>query len=346
MKHGVHPQVAGQPAVPFTRFGGLLPFIKFFNDIGAPTERYLREAKIPVSYMESPNAAVPLNSAYRFAEKAAYAEGVRNLGLIVGQNTSLDDIGPYGHYIQQSNTIYEYLQKGIQLIEKHSNGMKFWLSTDNDELRFNTCVLGNSDYGRAQADMQALIITINTLRKMTDNQWCPRGLNLARMHTEELPAIEALADTRITIDGEFSSFVLPRAMLSKPFRRPSKIPQSANVIEKQLQPPLPIDFLIAMQQIVEMLLLQGISKVELAAEAAGLTVRTLQRRLTEAGVSYTQLVNTTRVDIAACWLEARELSVTTIAAMLGYTDASNFTRAFRRQTGVSPQAYREANTTH
>lgn len=346
LKHHRPINGVGHQEIPFTRISGLLPYIKFFNDIGAPTERYLREAKIPVAYMDSPEAPIPLHSAYRFGEIAAHAEGVRNLGLIVGQNTPLDDLGPYGYFIQQSNTIYEYLQKGIELIEKQSSGIKFWLSTDNGELRFNTYILGNSNYGRSQADMQALIITINTLRKTTGNRWCPRELNLAHMHSEELPATEALADTQITVGGPYSSFILPRTMLSKPFQRPGKNPLSADVLEQQLQSPLPTDFLIAMQQIVEMLLLQGLSKIELAAEAGGLTVRTLQRRLTEAGVSYTQLVNTARVDIAARWLEARELSITAIATMLGYTDASNFTRAFRRQTGVSPQAFRVAQVSH
>lgn len=140
---------------------------------------------------------------------------------------------------------------------------------------------------------------------------------------------------------------MPRSVLGRPFQRPSIDPLSVEDLDQWLHySPLPTDFLIAMQQIVEMLLLQGQSNVKLAAEAAGMTVRTLQRRLTEAGVSYTQLVNTTRVDIAARWLQTGELSITEIATMLGYTDASNFTRAFRRQTGVSPQAFREAHVSH
>ena len=143
-----------------------------------------------------------------------------------------------------------------------------------------------------------------------------------------------------------TTFSMPRSVLGRPFQRPSIDPLSVEDLEQRPHSPLPTDFLIAMQQIVEMLLLQGLSKIELAAEVAGMSVRTLQRRLTEAGVSYSQLVNTTRVDIAARWLQTGELSITEIATMLGYTDASNFTRAFRRQTGVSPQAFREAHVSH
>jgi AraC-like DNA-binding protein len=346
LKRSTHPAVVRQYAIPFTRFSGLIPFINFFNEIGAPKERYLREAKIPAAYRDPPNAPVPLHSAYRFLEKAAHTEGVKNSGLIVGQNTSLDDIGPYGYIIQQSNTIYEYLQKGIQLIESQSSGLKFWLSSHDGELRFNTYASGNSDYGRSQAEMHSLIITVNTLRKMVSEQWTPKELNLSKIHTEKLPEIEALADTQITVEGNHSWFVLPRSMLSMSFQRNDEDSLSSGTIEQYLNSSLPVDFLIAIKHIVEMLLLQGQSKIELAAEAAGMTVRTLQRRLTESGISYTQLVNTARVDIAARWLQAGELTITEIARILGYTDASNFTRAFRRQTGMTPQAFREANIVH
>jgi AraC-like DNA-binding protein len=48
-----------------------------------------------------------------------------------------------------------------------------------------------------------------------------------------------------------------------------------------------------------------------------------------------------RLHRAAEWLENTDKPIGEIAFDLGYTDASNFTRAFRRQTGVSPQVFRD-----
>jgi AraC-like DNA-binding protein len=69
--------------------------------------------------------------------------------------------------------------------------------------------------------------------------------------------------------------------------------------------------------------------------------RTLQRRLTESGHNYSALVTRTRLRIAAEQLAETDMPVSEIAASLGYKDASNFTRAFRSQTGVAPSVYRK-----
>jgi AraC-like DNA-binding protein len=45
---------------------------------------------------------------------------------------------------------------------------------------------------------------------------------------------------------------------------------------------------------------------------------------------------------AMAWLRDAEKPIVEIVLDLGYTDASDFTRAFRRRTGVSPQAVRDA----
>jgi AraC-like DNA-binding protein len=80
--------------------------------------------------------------------------------------------------------------------------------------------------------------------------------------------------------------------------------------------------------------------MEAAAEAAGLSVRTLRRRLGEFGTSYSDVVARTRVTLAERWLAEQDRSITDIASALGYANRSNFARAFRRLNGMSPQAYR------
>jgi AraC-like DNA-binding protein len=71
-----------------------------------------------------------------------------------------------------------------------------------------------------------------------------------------------------------------------------------------------------------------------------MSVRTLQRGLAAAGVSHEVLVAQTRFATAAAVLEQTNAKILDLALDLGYSDHANFTRAFRRWAGCSPQEYR------
>jgi len=77
------------------------------------------------------------------------------------------------------------------------------------------------------------------------------------------------------------------------------------------------------------------------AEALYMSPATLQSRLTQRDTSFHDLLNEIRHDLACSYLCQPVLSVTEIAYMLGFTDLSNFTRAFKRWTGQSPSAFRQ-----
>jgi AraC-like DNA-binding protein len=76
------------------------------------------------------------------------------------------------------------------------------------------------------------------------------------------------------------------------------------------------------------------------APSLGLTVRTLQRRLREEGLSYQDVLDGVRAQTAKDWLANKRRHVGELAGKLGYSDASAFDRAFRRWTGKSPSAWR------
>lgn len=72
----------------------------------------------------------------------------------------------------------------------------------------------------------------------------------------------------------------------------------------------------------------------------GTSVRTLARHLEAEGCTFRSLSNDMRVRRASAMLVETELSVSEIARILGYSDSANFSRAFKRATGLSPQGHR------
>ena len=69
--------------------------------------------------------------------------------------------------------------------------------------------------------------------------------------------------------------------------------------------------------------------------------RTLQRRLLQAGTSFRAELNLVRHELATSYLRDPRLQIVDIALLLGYSEHSAFTRAFREQTGMTPQQVRQ-----
>lgn len=78
------------------------------------------------------------------------------------------------------------------------------------------------------------------------------------------------------------------------------------------------------------------------ARALNMTTRTLHRKLGEHGESFRSLLRAVRKSLVMGYLEDPGLTLTEIAFLLGYSDASSFSRAFRRWFGRSPSEVREA----
>ncbi len=96
------------------------------------------------------------------------------------------------------------------------------------------------------------------------------------------------------------------------------------------------------QHLVAKHLPSGGPGVEAVAEELGMSVRTLSRRLRERGLSYRRMVDDLRRRLTLEYLKDTDLRVSEIAYLVGYSEVSAFTHAFRRWTGLSPSAFRSA----
>ena len=87
----------------------------------------------------------------------------------------------------------------------------------------------------------------------------------------------------------------------------------------------------------------GSGNATLPAVAARLQTspRSLQRQLEGWEVTYSELVDEVRHEIAQSLLAATELDIAEVGAALGYRDPSSFSRAFFRWSRMSPRAYRK-----
>jgi AraC-like DNA-binding protein len=81
-----------------------------------------------------------------------------------------------------------------------------------------------------------------------------------------------------------------------------------------------------------------------AAERFHMSVRSLQRRLTDEDLSWKALLEKTRRTLVERHLALPGTTITQLAFMLGFSDVSAFSRAFKKWYGVSPTQFRASET--
>jgi AraC-like DNA-binding protein len=94
-------------------------------------------------------------------------------------------------------------------------------------------------------------------------------------------------------------------------------------------------------KLVEMLPSGGVTE-RAVAEVLHLSLRSLQRKLAAEGTGFKAILDETRRDLAVQYVQQSRYSVSEISYLLGFSELSNFSRAFKRWTGQSPSAYRAA----
>lgn len=84
----------------------------------------------------------------------------------------------------------------------------------------------------------------------------------------------------------------------------------------------------------------GIPTISFIAKQLGMSARTLQRKLSDNGYTYQQLIDDSRRELAERLLQESNYSLADVAFMTGFTEQSTFTRAFKRWSGQTPRSFR------
>lgn len=314
----------------------LKPVVRFLADAGCPVERYLVRSHIAPELLEYDEAPVPIRSAIAFTEAASRAEGIDHIGLRTARAASLEDFGQLAALFASSRNLHAYLHAACKLVSSIATNARYALSIEGEAARFSHITVGTPD--SYQGHLLTLGVTIDTIRALAGPSWIPDEVTLPSGDVSCLGDVhETFARARLEPDRGCASFTFPARLL---LERPAKIAGVRVSGSAPMRGTLAAGgFGQRARRVVEGLVLGGAPNVCAAAESVGLSVRTLQRRLQEQGMGFSQLVLEARMDWAERWLREDGRPVKDIARALGYSDAANFTRAFRRANGVSPTTY-------
>lgn len=198
-----------------------------------------------------------------------------------------------------------------------------------------------------QADYQGLLLFIKSLRMLGGEDFRPLYANLrSRAKRPALEALQERVGCRVHMGASSNGIAFPLPLLDRTIPTSdrtlyallsSTLSQVRNATAKA---PLPL----AVEGYIRKALPTGICSIKRCAKELDTSIRTLQNRLADQGLTFSDLVEKQRIELAKQLLKTTNYSVDEIADTLGYADQSGFGRAFKRWTGVTPSAFRAAST--
>ncbi|HIK17978.1 MAG TPA: AraC family transcriptional regulator ligand-binding domain-containing protein [Leptolyngbyaceae cyanobacterium M33_DOE_097] len=334
-------------AIPLVRANVVLPVVKFLDQIRAPTEQFLRQSGLSVEALDHPEALIPLYCGFTFLETAARSEGIEHLGVLVSQQVQIADLGLFGKILSQSLTLYDLLHTVSALLTTtYNSGARAWITQQDDRIWFNHQFINHADLNNQQAQYFACLLYLKIIQLVVGTDWHPTDLHFQTSKLHGLEKIEAFFQSRVHFNQPNNAIGFHKSLLHLPLQRQVNdclsFSQQEQVYENvQSSAPAP-DFSGSLRQLIRSQLSSGEPDVALAAAAAGLSIRSFQRQLTEAGLSYSHLVDQVRFELAMAWLKDPSIQIVDIALNLGYTNPANFTRAFKRWAGITPRTFRHS----
>jgi AraC-like DNA-binding protein len=327
---------------PLTRASTLQGYVNWFAGIGAPVEPALRRARLPVSFRERPHAWVSYRQLRSFVGDMAFREGICDRGMPIVEMSKVFNEGLVVPVMAMPD-LHSAILKLIIVGKIQNSGVNFWLEQAGDTAR--VCLqlpLPTSFPAHTISELRTLHLIYQLLRAFAGPAFTlSRVLLTSTRRGLMLDSSAVFGDLPTCTEQRYSALEFPRELLSA--RAACTVaPHNTLLLQtpatRPLAPNSTSDFMAAL---LEPYLVEGYPDIQLAVELMGCSVRTLQRELGKEGKTYSGVVDEIRENAAISMLKAGERDLRNIARILGYSEQSAFTRAFRRWTGITPGRYRD-----
>ena len=309
---------------------------------GVDPEEVLRSANVDRTRNIDPMVRITDSDINAIYEHAVAATNDPYFGLRVAQYILPGMLHALGYALLASDTLEDFCKRAVRYWGLVAQGVEFRLTDDGKELVFEAMATGQGLCFEAQDAWAALVLRL--MRMVWQGDLHPLRVSCLR----PAPATGG-APYRQTFgcpvlfgqDALALYFDLPT--MRQPLAGASReLAQHNDQIAMSYLEKLNRDDIVnrVRAHIVTGLSGGAFSRAEIAA-SVDMSASTLQVRLARAGLSYQQMLDETRHELALGYIEQSRLSITEITFMLGFSDLSNFIRAFKRWTGKSPTEFRE-----
>ncbi|HSV54326.1 MAG TPA: AraC family transcriptional regulator [Burkholderiaceae bacterium] len=310
---------------------------------GVSVEAVLKGSGLEAGQLADPEVRVSHQqkiSIFRNAQRLARQPDV---GLRAGARQRLSDFGVYGYALTSSATFGDAVMLGMKYLKLAGPVLHKRFRLLGDEALLEGCDVLSLGPVLPLATEFWLASMLQLATNVLAAPFPSQCLRLPYPRPPYAGAYERMFACPVRFDEPRIEWQFDAAVLRAPC--PNANPITAKLCARfcdQIMHSLPQGTALAHQIRAACLNSQGrVSNADTVARSLGLSVRTMHRRLAEEGLGFQAIADQVRQAIAGSLLRDSPLSIDEIAVRVGFSEAANFRKAFRRWTGISPTQYRQ-----
>ncbi|MGR1220227.1 AraC-like transcriptional regulator QhpR [Metapseudomonas otitidis] len=310
--------------------------LKFF----AP---FLREAGLDDSVLTRADCAVPLSCFVALWELLG-GKVDPDIGLLIGSEPTRHVLGAYGHVVRSAPDLPTALACMSRYIVVHSQATRLDVHFTAEHVVIDYQLTDPTITQRRQDAELSISLIATSLREITDSELYPLRVEFEHAAPPRTTVHQDTFRCPVAFSAGSNRLYYGLDLLDRPLVTADARLHAALVagMEEQRQARLAESDLVGhLSQVIAARLPHGDVSLEQVARSEGMSARTLQRRLGEQQIEFSVLVEDVRRALALEYVSHSGHNLTEVALMLGYSEASSFSRAFRRWTQLTPQQYRQ-----
>ena len=313
----------------------------------APPEEIEHILEDSLDVLESADFRLPLRNYHALWAYAVSFTGQKDIGLSIGKRVNEDEIGLVGHIFFNNATIDAALRQYQRYFSITNEGMSLSIDIEKSQVKLRYLYDVSSAY--CIQDIERTIAAGITRTKEILRQEIPlKYISFSHRKPSYAKSYDSIFNCPLKFSQPSCAIVFDKKYLA--FRLPHRSSYLQMVLSKHLDTLLStITRKSSVKHKVIALIEKRLSKdsvdAEKIASKLNMSRNTLYRRLQQEEVSFHSLVDDVRKHKAIAYLNDGQLALSQIAFLLGFSELSAFSRAFKRWTGQSPARYLEEQKT-
>ena len=301
----------------------------------------------------SPNAIndeyrwIPTGQKSRLYQLAAQALNDPHFGLHLAEEFDVLDLGAIGYIGLSSSTLHDAILNLQRYMPTVSKTLSLELDLDDDEARIITHFKAVDLPGQQIVVESTLCAMLIAYQRYLQAPLVPKEVHFTHKSNADHAEYTRVLNCPVKFGQNRSGVILHRCDLERPIETADdrlikaltkdllQVAESRSINASKL--------VARIEEAALPFISKGQASAKLIADKIGISERSLHRHLSEQGKSFKSVLEELKKQLALNYLKQAEINLAQTAFLLGYSDQSSFTTAFKRWTGLTPRQAQQLN---